>query len=153
MSAIQTANAISQSDCKIEISANGTAWTDISGETASVDPGEQTRQSGVIFTHAGDTAIVTGGKREPIDITIKFVYTEQNTEAAEVLRAIHEAVGGAIYVRYSPKNGATGAAQFTSDKGVLTSYTYPATDAGEGKAVMGGIKVKTPKLTRSLIAA
>lgn len=153
MAATQTANYMPMSNAKIEISANGSTWTDISGETNTVDPGDQSRTNGEMYTVAGDTAVVTAGKREPLEITVKVIYTEATGEAFEVVRAIHETAGGVCYLRYAPKGGATGDAQYTSAKGVLIALTYPSTDAGDGKPVMAGFKVKTPSLTRALIAS
>ena len=139
------------SNAKIELSANGTAWTDISGETNTVEPGEQTRQTGVMYTLAGDTAIITAGKREPLEISVKTIYTEVNTEANEVARAIHEA-GGVCHLRYSPRGGNTGDAQYTC-QGVMSGFTYPSADSGDAKPMMGGFKITTSQLTRAIISA
>lgn len=146
----QTTSALAMVDGTIEVSTNGSVWTDISGSSSTVEPGDQTRQSGEAYTVQGDTAIITGGKREPIELEIKIVYTETSGEAFETLRVIHETPGGAIYVRYT--RGGTGAFMYTSDKGVLTSFVYPPIVADDAKPKLLGIKVKAPKITKSVVA-
>jgi hypothetical protein len=147
----QTVDALSGTNLLIEVSADNTTWTDISGASNSIEPGDQTRQTGVVFTFSGDTAIITSGKREPMDITVKAVYTETTGEAFEVVRAIHEGTGE-IYIRWAPRGGTTGDAQYTSAKGVLSAFTYPGSAADDAKPIMAGFKVKVPKVTRALIA-
>lgn len=145
----QTTSALAMTDGTIEVSTNGSSWTDISGSGSTVEPGDQTRQSGEVYTVSGDTAIITGGKREPLELEIKIVYTETAGEAFEVLRAIHEAAPGTIYVRYG--RGGSGSFLFTSAKGVLTSFVYPPLMSDDAKPKLLGIKCKVPSVTKSVV--
>ena len=72
----QTTGGLSAVNAQVEVSTNGSAWTDISGSSNKVEPSGGERQSGEAYTHDGDVAIITGGKREPIELTLSFVYTE-----------------------------------------------------------------------------
>jgi hypothetical protein len=148
----QTADALSAVNTLVEISADGATWANVSGSSNSIEPGEQTRMSGVAYTFVGDTAIVLPGKREPLELVGKHLYTSTNGEAYEVVRAIHES-NGVGFVRYSPEGGATGDSLLTSDRGVFTGFTYPKGDASDANPVMGGWKFKTGKLTTSTIPA
>jgi hypothetical protein len=118
----------------------------------SLDAPEQARMSGEAYTLDGDVAIITGGKREPLELAFSVVYTEEANEAWDEAQDIFETVGGDdVYVRWSPGGGDTGDWQFTSGKGVLTGLTYPGTNAGEGGPIMVGFKVKTTEVTQAVV--
>jgi len=146
----QITGGFSASDAHVGMSAAGVTFVDISGSAASVAPGEQTRKSGEVYTHSGDTAIITGGKREPLEVEIKIVYTEGTGDPFEVIRAAFEAKTP-YYFRWSPKGYVTGAFTFTSDAAVITGLTYPDTDAGTGDPCMCAFKFKTAKVTKSAL--
>lgn len=147
----QTTSALSAKSAKVEISTNGSSWTDISGVASAVEPGTATRQSGEAYTFDGDTAIITGGKREPVELEVKIVYTEGASDGFEVVRAAFEA-GTALYVRYSPKGGTTGNFMFTSDSGLVVDFNYPTIDAEEAAPILTDFTVKTAKVTKSVVA-
>lgn len=138
-------------NAKVEFSVNGSSWTDISGSSSSVDPGEQPGMSGEAYTFSGDNAVVTAGKNEPIEIDVKILYTETAGEAFEVVRAQFQTTGRAAYLRWSPKGGTTGQFLFTSAAGVLTGISWPPSDAGDGKPIMAGFKIKVPSITKSVL--
>jgi len=143
----QTSDGISMIDCKLEYSVNGSDWTDVSGYAASVDPGSHTRKTGLAYTFDGDTAIIRSGKREPIDLNMRVVYTEGSADPFRDLLAYHEA-GSQVYFRYSPKGGDSGEEQFTSDAGYMTDFPWPGGEAESGDVVMLEWKFQCPKLTR-----
>ncbi len=146
----QTTNAISFAGAKVEVSTDGTTWTDISGFATAVELGGGERQTGTAFTFDGDTAIIRGGKREPLEVTVRVVYTEGASDPAETVRAAYEN-GTDLYIRWSPKGGASGDALFTTDAAVVTTPPYPAGEAGSGDPVVIEFTALTPKVTRSTI--
>lgn len=146
----QTTGATSARNAVIEVSTNGSSWTDISGFANSVDPGESTRMLGEVYTFDGDTAIITAGKRQPLDLDLKFVYTEGGSEVFEVVRAAHEA-GTNLYVRYTVKAASTGNFRYTSAAGLIGSFKYPAVDSEDPKSVICGFSLKVPSLTKAAI--
>lgn len=156
----QTTDQVSMADGDVEYSTNGTAWTSISGSITSVEDTTQTRMSGETYTLDGDTALITYGKREPMELTFKAVYTEQSGEAFEVVRALFEA-GTAVYFRWSPKGiGASGRFVFTTANGTgaaagfkITEFTYPGQDATSGDPVMTGWKLKVPAVQKTTTAS
>ncbi len=148
----QTTGALPSAVGKLEIGTDGATWTEISGSAMSLDAPEQARMSGEAYTLDGDTAIITGGKREPMELGFSVVYTEEADEAWDEAQDIFETIGGGdVYVQWSPGGGDTGDWQFTSDKGVLTGLTYPPTNAGEGGPIMAGFTVKTAKVAQAVV--
>lgn len=147
----QTSDSMSFKDCKIEISTNGTTWTDISGFANALGINGGERQVGEVFTFDGDTAIIRGGKRSPLEITVKAVYTEGASDPFETVRTAYEA-GSALYVRWSPQGGQSGEFQFTSDSGIVTSAPYPVGESGSADVVLFEFTVKTSKVTKSVVA-
>ncbi len=148
----QTQGAVACVDAKVEFSTNGSSWTDISGSSNSVDPGTQTRQNGETYTFQGDTAILTAGKREPLEITVRAVYTETAGEAYALMRAAFEAAGSVGYIRYSPRGGATGQDVYTSPAGIITELPYPMADATDADPKLMEVTVRVPYLTKSVAA-
>lgn len=146
----QTQNAITFANCKVEISTDGSTWTDISGFATSVSLSGGDRQTGTAFTFDGDTAIVKGGKREPLEVEVNIVYTEGVSDPFETVRAAYEA-GSALYVRWSPKGGASGDFLFTSDAGIVTNPIYPTGEAGSGDPAAVSFTLLTPKVTKSTV--
>lgn len=137
----------------VRYSLNGSAWEDISGYANSVKPGAGTRQTGVRFTHDGDIAIVTAGKRASIDIDVSVVYTETASPAPfEALRALFEA-GTAVYFQWSPRGGTVGYFLYTSDPAVIKKLDYPFTDTEDAKPIAVSFTFETAKLTKSAFSS
>lgn len=148
----QTTAALPMTNAKLEFSANGSSYTDISGSSNSIEPAEQSGASGEAYTYSGDTAIVTAGKTEPVEIVVKILFTPTAGEAFEVVRAQFQASGRAGYLRWSPQGGSTGNKQYTTAAGVLTAFTWPGGAAEDGKPIMCGFKLKVSSITPSTVA-
>ena len=124
----QTTNSLTFKDNKLEISTDGTTFTDISGHSnkVTVDGGERAVEE--LFTFDGDTA-----------------------DAQEVLRAAYEA-GSAIYARWSPAGGATGDFQYTTGAGVVVSNPYPGGEAESADVMAAEYKIAVPSITKAAVA-
>ena len=132
------------------------SWTDISGEGSSVSGTEQTRKSGEAYTFTGDTALVAGGKREPMELTFTIVYTEDDDDAYELIREAFETAtkcGKNLCVKWSPRGGSAGHEEISTGLSILTGFTYPPMDAAAGGPIMAGFKVKTAYLTTTIVAS
>ncbi len=151
----QTTAAVAQACGQVEIGTDGTNWTDISGVTQSLVPGAQSLISAEAYTLDGDTAIVKGGKREPMESEFVIVYTETDAEGYEQARAIFESsdCGNVIYVRYSPGGGSADDEQLTSGEGTIVSFTYPPVDASQGGPILGGFTVKHNGFSTAIVAS
>ena len=151
-----TTTAMSAVDATVEVSVNGTTWTNISGSSNSVEPGEQTRMTGVAYVFEGDVGIVTSGKREPLEITVSALYTETAGETFETIRALFEA-GTRLYFRYSPQGlGATGRAVYTASNDgatagacIISNLSWPTAEAETADPVAVSFQVMAPALIRT----
>lgn len=146
----QTTGGMSMKDCSLEYSTNGSSWTDISGFSNSIEPDGGDRKLSETYTMDGDTAIITKGKREPIDLKVRIVYTEGGSDPFEVVRAIHEA-GSDFYLRWSPKGGDSTEFMYTSPAGAIQSFPYPGGDTGSSDAIMTEFVLKVPYVTKSVV--
>jgi hypothetical protein len=149
----QTTTQTSAVDCKIEVSAAGSAWTDISGSTNKVDLSPQDRNVGAQFTFDGDGALLTYGKRQPIDVTVTVIYTETaTTEAFEFVRALHETENGAnLYLRWTPisEQVTAGHGVYSTGAGKIASFQYPPVDAASGDPIVTTFTVRAANITRT----
>ncbi|MDR3572856.1 MAG: hypothetical protein P4L50_03260 [Anaerolineaceae bacterium] len=147
----QTLSGMSFVNTKIEMSTNGTIWTDISGfaNQIKVDGGD--RDTGEAYTFNGDKAIVTAGKRKPTNLKCLAIYTEGLSDPSEILRGCYEAASP-IYLRWSPKGGNSGNFQFVSDPGIVTSEPYPDGEAKTADPIVIDFTIATPGITRNILA-
>lgn len=151
----QTTGGITQACGQVEISSDGVTYIDISGVTQSFTPGAQTVISAEAYTLDGDTAIVRGGKREPMESEFVIVYTEVDAEGYEQARAIFESsnCGNDAWVRYSPQGGDANEEQLTSGQGTIISFTYPPLDASGGGPIVCGFTIKHNGFTTTIVAS
>ena len=141
---------------QLEISTDScVTWTDISGEAQSVSGTEQTRMSGEAYTLEGDTAVIAGGKKEPMELVFVIVYSEDNTDAYELARTHFETTGcgGGFCARWSPAGGSVGDEQITTGSGILVSFTYPPMDASAGGPIMAGFTLKVASTTTTVLTS
>jgi hypothetical protein len=152
----QTTGAVVFTGAKIEYATDGgTTYTDMSGfsKTVTVEGGE--RNSGQYYTADGDTAIVKGGKRTPVTVTVNFAYTVTTTDPYDTLRTEHETAGGGdCMIRFSPGGGNTGDFQYITDTNnvVLKNVTDPQGDVEPGDIIAVEVMVETSALTQSVVA-
>ena len=150
----QTTGQLSMACGQIELSSDGITYTDISGSAQSITGVTQTRMSGEGYTQDGDTAVITGGKREPMTPTITAIYTEDDTEAWELARAEFEAAcGDALYVRWSPGGGDVGDQRYYTPASEIISFDYPPLDAADGGPIKCTFQFKTPYVTTETISS
>lgn len=151
--ATQITDQVSWANCKVELSVDPAllVWTDISGETSSIEQNGGDRAVSTKHTAKGDTPIITQGKRDGIEITVHTVYSEVVTRAPLVAEAAYEA-GTLAAVRWSPRGGLTGQKQFTTGLGPIKSFLYPVGDAESSDAVITDFTISVPSVTAGLAA-
>ena len=149
----QTTDAISFVASYLAISTDGASWTNASGYSHQIEISGGDRQTGVAYTADGDTAIITGGKREPLDITINGVDTENANELYDEANDAYETAGGAgnFYVRWAPAGNTAGNLQYTTSVGIVTAPVYPVGDAGNGDPIMVSVTIKCASVTEATI--
>lgn len=150
----QTTHQVARSCAAIWISDDCATWYNAGGEVISLQDPQQSVMSGETYTLTGDTALISGGKREPIEITVNIVYTETDQETYERVRNIFETAGCGkrLCVKYSPRGGNAGDELLVLD-GILTEFGYPPVDAESAGPIMTYFKVKGPYWTTSIIAS
>jgi len=157
----QTTAAVCQSGYKVEISPDGTTWTDVSGVGVGIAVGGGEAQVGEQMTALGEYALVVpGNKIEPYEITIRSVYTESATEAFAIAYTAFEGASKLLAARWAPKG--TGSTSFnfaTSVAGAavatvpIVSCTPPEQDASDGKPAVFELVLKSPALFKGTIGA
>ena len=151
----QTTAQVSQACSKIEVSFdNCVTFTDISGVSQSIEGLEQKRMSGEADTCDGDYALITTGKREPIEATVNIVYTETDAEGYEIVREQFELNGCNVplCLRYTPRGGEEGYEQLTIN-GKLIGFTYPMSDASSGDPITASFVVKGGYISTTIKAS
>lgn len=141
----QTTAGMSFIEAEVFVSPDGTTWTRVSGHGASIALSGGERATGDQATFDGDTHIVKAGDRGPIDVTCRYVYTEEAADPFEILRTQHETVGGPIYMMYSPKSGFW----FKTGEAILVKPGYPGGEAGTGAVVMSEFVVRCASLEKA----
>lgn len=145
----QITGADSARNAKIEISTNGTVWTDISGAANTLTVSGGARATGETYTFDGDNPLVTVGKSQPADIACTFVYTEGGSDAFVTLLTPYEN-GSDVWIRWWPRGGQTGEFGFTAGPGKLSAFSYPNVDAGSATPTMSGFTLHATKPQRSV---
>ena len=143
----QTTDGLAWVKAQVFVSPDGSTWTDVSGFGASVAVSGGERQVGSQHTMSGDTPIVKGGKRNVVQLTVRYVYTEGASDPFEILRTQHEIAGGPLYAQYSPEE--PGGFWFTTGLGVLENPGYPGGEAGSGDIVMSEFVMSCAALTKA----
>jgi len=105
---------------------DGTVWTSLGAYAASLRPSGGQRNIGA-FQNFDDEypTVVTPGKMEPYEFTLRLLYTYGTTEPYAMLRALHLA-GSQVYLRWS-YNAAT--ASYYKAQGYMRDVPLPEADS------------------------
>lgn len=146
----QTAGAMSFRNAVVEYSTNGTTWNDFSGIATGVEVSGGDRAQGEAYTGDADTAIVTIGKREPLQIGINVVYSEATGDHYVNLENAY-INGTPIRVRWAPRGSATGNFRYTSDTGYITAFAPPGGEYESGDPILIEMEIVAPSYARAAI--
>jgi hypothetical protein len=143
----QTIGAKSMRNVDVHYTSTSPAiWNEISGVLNAVEVSGGDRITGEAYTADGDTAIVLFGKREPIDVTGRIVYSEITTEPWVVLEALYKA-GTDIRLSWAPGGWATDNLLFRTGTVNITSCGYPGGDVESGDPILVEFAVKTAAIS------
>jgi len=150
----QTTGGMSFIAADVAVSADNSTWLDLTPFATTVGVEGGTRKTGQVNTFDGDTPIVKAGKRESVKVTVRYVYTEDaaDTGAFETVRTQYETAGGLLYVRYSPQARATDVFEFTTGAAIVTDFTYPQGECGDGEPLCDEFTVECAKLTKAAVS-
>lgn len=127
----QTTTYTGGSNFYAAVSTDGSSWTDVSGTFTKVEVSESARITGEAYTALGDTAVITYGKLQPVDITVTILYTKTSGEGYDRLADAFEATGGTrLDFRFAPEGNTSGNEQWTTGSSKVVSLSYPSPDAG-----------------------
>lgn len=107
----KTSGAVAQACAKVEIQPGCTgSWYDIGSKATTVAFPKEVVTTGSVPVFDDDTHVITHGKKEPITATVSAVYTEEATEAFELVRDIWNNTGcdKLMCLRVTPKGGSVG---------------------------------------------
>lgn len=152
----QTTGAKSFVAATVEYNTSGTTFTAMSGVAAAVAVSGGDRATGEAYTMDGDTPIVRAGKRSPLEVTVRYVYSEAAAEAFTILLAQYETSGGGqCNIRWSP-GGTSSDYLFTTDTASkathLATFTYPGGETETGDPAMVEFMVRTQKIVQGTVA-
>ncbi len=148
----QTTLATSSRNAVVEISTDGSTWTDISGYAQSVSPGDGTRLTGTAHTFDGNGPIIVAGKLDAQESTVGIVYTEDTNGAYDRAKNAFDSTNSTLYLRVAPDGNTTGNFRFTSTKGVITQMpAFHELDASSGDVQMVEFTVQHGGWTKAAI--
>jgi hypothetical protein len=145
----------------VEISTNGTTWTAVSNATVKIDDIELSRPSGEAYVGgSSDYATVTIGKREPVELTLTFLYSEASGSAANTIFDQFQSANPRLGVRWSPR-GLVGSARAyatsndgaTFGLGVITGVTHSALDPSDPEPFVAMVTVRAPAIRQYTLPA
>jgi hypothetical protein len=141
--------AITMKNCKVELSTNGTTWTDVSSDANAVTmSGFELETEGVGVFSQGKK-IQTAGGYGLGTITVRALYAESTSGAWGLANTAHSG-RSALYVRWSPQGGSTGQYRYTSDAGYVKNPVWPAGEDGAA-SILAEIAIETPFVTQTTI--
>lgn len=156
----QTTGAINTVNAVLELSTDGSNWTDISGSTNKVEAPSQEADTGDVATLEGQFKIVKSGKFGSLEVGVTVLYTEEPDEAYDILTQQAAVDGRPLWVRWSPAGGNIGDLRyFTADAngnlaaGTISSLPFPGADAETAAATVLQFKVRTTTLGSETISA
>lgn len=150
----QTTEGLSFFAATVDVAASTDSWTELCGYGVSVAVTGGDRNAGDINTFCGDTPIVKSGKRTPIDVVVRYVYTEETAASGGAFKTVlarYETAGGPIYLRYSPRGRTSDYFEYTTGLAIVTTFKYPQGEAAPGDIVDGEFTVQTGVLTQAVI--
>lgn len=155
----QITGAVSETIVKLEVSVNGTNWTDVSGALASFENSGGDILIGEQMTADGEEAIVVSSlKMAPRDLTFGVVYTEGTNDPFKVIFDVYQGTTKLLYVRWSPRGGAATQKRYvTSVAGVaaavpVVSCQMPGHDPGGSGVALASFSVRTPGILEETIS-
>jgi hypothetical protein len=157
----QTTYGLPRSNFQVQVSTNGSSWTDISGVATTVQRSDGDQMVGEQNTADGASPVVTGSNKKAAEtVTVRALYTEQTGEGWKTVHDRYRGTDKTIYVRWAPKGGigtVAGNVLFTCAdeagtalKVPIINCTLPDLDAGSGDPAMFEFSVRTPSVLASV---
>ncbi len=155
----QTTGAFSKSNYKIEVSVNGSSWTNISGMAADVKTSGGEQLTGEQQTAENQApVVVASNKTAAVKVDVNVLYTETAGEAFQTVWARYESTTKTIFLRWSPKGGNTGDERYVASNNAGTAVACPIVtclppdvDANSGDPAMAMFSILAPRLVQEVV--
>ncbi len=152
----QIATAKSFCAATVEYNTTGTTWTVMSGSLAAVAVSGGDRNTGEAYTTDGDTPILRAGKRTPLEVTVRYIYSEGASDPFEILRAQYETdCGGQANIRWSVGGTASDflfTVDTTDQASHLVMFGYPQGEAEKGDVIVNEFMMRTQMIVKGVVA-
>ena len=126
----QTVEQMTSKHSTLAVAADCLNYTDISGSSNKFDPSGGEHMTGATHTFEGHDPLIALGKKEAYTGTISAIYTEEDTEAADLLQGFYDNQDR-ICVRYRPKGDGVGNWEWIYSVYIVGPVT-PVSDATTG---------------------
>lgn len=159
---MQTTGGISKgTNEKVEVSTDGSTWTDISGDVTAVKTSGGEQMVGEQHVASGSYPIVIGSNKvAAVTVEVSIVYTETAGEAFQVVWARFEGAQKSIYMRWSPKGGAVGDERYvcSNDAGTaiaapIIACLPPEMESGASDVAVATFSVQCPRFVQEVISS
>ena len=138
----------------VELSTDGTTWTDFSDYLTVMEPAPVTRDTAEESTFGEDVMATAVGHKNPVEVTLRSVYTDATATTnpfAYIWGQWTTNCGGALAVKWSPAGCTTGNQSFATASATghysrLISQTPPAGNAGDAAVLVWEAIVRAPEL-------
>lgn len=156
----QTTGGFAVSNAKIEVSTDGSNWTNISGSSNKIEVSGGEQMTGEKQTADGGSPIVVGSNKVgALTVKTSIVYTETSGEAFATVWARYSGSTKTIYFRYSPRGGSTGHKRYFSADDAGNAFACPIlaclppnTDSDSGDVSVTEFSLIMPKLAQEAIS-
>jgi len=145
----------------VELSTEGTSWTDFSDYLSVLTPAPMTRDTGEQAVFGENLKQPGVGKRNPTEVTIRGIYRDA-TATTDPFHLVWTQwqidCGGPLAVRWSPAGCTTtnqvfSTATVSTNVSSLIGLTMPGGDADSGAPIMWEAVVRTVDVTKATWAA
>lgn len=147
----QVTGVLSGRISKIEYATDYSTYTDLSGGANSISVSGADRKSGEAWTFDGDTPIVTIGKLEPAEITVRSLYVDSSVGHFAVISGMKRNATP-MNIRWAYDTDTTGSWRFTTVTGYVISCMQPEAEADPGDPLAFEWTVKTASIAEAVIA-
>jgi len=132
----QTTGNMTFRNAKVELSSDGSTWTDVSGSVSAVTVSGGERQVIEFQPLFSDTTKAQFGSRERVLVAVNSVYTEVAAEVFTLLDTAYLA-NSALCLRWTPAGGdSLGVKRYKTVNAKVKSPAYPGGDVSEAKPLM-----------------
>lgn len=143
----QTTGQMTAKHSTLEVSTDNVIWTDISCSASAFEPNPGGHMTGSGHVFCAPLPLVGIGNIEPTEATVKIMYTEDESEAADLIEGFFTNQTF-VYLRWRPAGAGAGNWEW-SGGGYFTGPPIPAGDSDSGDLLTVEVPFFGAGLTRA----